>query len=70
MGLFRLYTTILPHPTTGVISAMTLQNVEVLKSPGHLDITKGKDIPQGQKLTGAQSPMAPGFWSGLLNFYL
>jgi hypothetical protein len=38
--------------------------------PGHLDITKGKDISQGQKLTGAQSPMAPGFWSGLLNFYL
>ena len=25
---------------------------------------------QGQKWTGAQSPMAPRFWSGLLNFYL
>jgi len=25
---------------------------------------------QGQKLTGAQSPMVPRSWSGLLNFYL
>jgi hypothetical protein len=29
-----------------------------------------QNLFQGQKLTGAQLPMAPRFWSGLLNFYL